>query len=93
VNKKTRQAAIDVLTMDTETFTRVQRESSDSDDNGGLSALIDTETRTFTEREQSDDDNDRRSIQALMDTTTITESREDVDQDQDHGPHDFNNHS
>lgn len=80
VNKKTRQPAIDSLEMDTETFTKADRESSDSD-HDAINMLLDTETRTYTEREESDSDCDRISIQALMDTTTITESREDVDQD------------
>ena len=80
VNKKTRQPAIDTMTMDTETFTKASGESSDADNNG-ISMLMDTETRTYTQAEESDSDRDRRSIQALMDTTTITESREDIDQD------------
>lgn len=80
VNKKTKQPAIDTLTMDTETFTKANGEGSDSDDNG-VRFLMDTETRTFTEAEEADNDRDRRNIQALMDTTTITESREAIDQD------------
>lgn len=80
VNKKTKQPAIDSLTMDTETFTKANRESSDSD-RDVISMLMDTETRTYTEREEADSDYDSRSMQALMDTTTITESREDIDQD------------
>ncbi|HYV90913.1 MAG TPA: hypothetical protein VE978_03985 [Chitinophagales bacterium] len=83
VIKTTRQPAIDTLTMDTETFTKAQGESSDSDDDG-IRILMDTTTATYSPpvgKEDSDSDSERGNIQSLMDTTTITESREDVDQD------------
>lgn len=80
VNKMTRQPAIVELSLETETFTKTQGESADSDRNG-LSMLMDTETRTFTHSEASDSDRDRNMLQNLMGTTTLTESTETTDQD------------
>ena len=82
VNKITRQPAIDSVCLDTETFTKADRDVTDSDNNR-VNMLIDTETRTFTSSEQSDSDRDRNSLQALMDTSTFTESTEATDQDKD----------
>lgn len=50
--------AIECLDMETETFTKTQYESSDSD-RDSLRFLMDTETRTFTQQESSDSDRDR----------------------------------
>lgn len=80
VNKETRQPAIDTINLETETFTKNQGESADSD-RSGLSMLMDTETRTFTHSEASDSDKDRMALQNLMVTTTLTESSETADQD------------
>lgn len=82
INKQTRQPAIDVLNLETETFTKTQGEASDSDHNG-ISNFMGTETSTFTSTEQSDSDRDKLSLLALMDTTTLTESTEATDQDKD----------
>jgi hypothetical protein len=80
VHKETRQPAIEIISMETETFTKTQGEGADSDRNG-LSLIMDTETRTYTNTESSDSDRDRTSLQMLLDTTTLTESRESSDQD------------
>lgn len=50
--------AIECLDMQTETFTKTQYESSDSD-RDNLRFLMDTETRTFTQQESSDSDRER----------------------------------
>ena len=80
IDKKTKQPAIDFLTMDTETVTRANRENTDSDNNG-VRMLMDTSTFTKAALDITDTDRDRLLIQALMDTATLTESREDTDQD------------
>ncbi|MBZ5857323.1 hypothetical protein [Flavihumibacter profundi] len=80
INKFTGQPAIDTVNLETETFTKTQGESADSD-RSGLSMLMDTETRTFTHSESSDSDKDRMALQNLMATTTLTESSETADQD------------
>lgn len=80
INKKTKQPAIDILSMDTETVTRANRENTDSDNNG-IRMLMDTCTFTKAALDATDSDHDRLLIQALMDTATLTESREDTDQD------------
>ncbi|HXC03375.1 MAG TPA: hypothetical protein VNZ86_01410 [Bacteroidia bacterium] len=83
VDKKTGKPAIDILMLDTQTYTKSGWEDSDSDDSG-VRMLLDTTTQTYSTplgKEDSDNDNHRISLQALLDTTTITESREDIDQD------------
>jgi hypothetical protein len=56
VNKITRQPAIDSTKLDTETYTKIRGENSDSDNCNNISILLDTETRTFTRTEASDSD-------------------------------------
>ncbi len=80
VNRLTGEPAIEALNMETETFTKTNGESSDSDRNS-LNSLIDTETHTFNHTETSDSDKDTTAIVNLMDTTTLTESSETTDKD------------
>jgi hypothetical protein len=80
VIKKTRQPAIDVLDMATETFTKAQGESSDTD-KSYMNKLMDTATKTFSGGEESDSDKETSELLNLVDTTTITESSESTDQD------------
>lgn len=91
VIKNTQIPAITFANMDTETFTRTQVESSDSD-RPDIDCLIDTATHTLVNAEQVDSDQGIGDILALMDTSTITESAETVDQDK--PPYnDFNNYA
>lgn len=90
VNKLTGQPAIETINLETETFTKTNGESADSD-RDGLSMIMDTETRTYTYSEASDSDKDRNALLTLMDTTTLTESSETTDQDK--STNDFNHYS
>lgn len=69
ISKATGRPAIDVLSMDTETFTKSEEEVSDADSDK-ISALTDTVTNTRMEKEESDSDDYR--LRALMDTMTKT---------------------
>jgi len=80
VIKNSQIPAIIYANLDTETFTRMQIESSDSD-RPEIECLIDTATHTLVNAEQVDSDQGMRGLIGLMDTSTLTESAETVDQD------------
>lgn len=80
VDKKTKQAAIEYASLDTNTFTKAGDEPSDSDYNL-TRAYMDTLTGTLNYDETSDNDNDIRSLKAILDTQTLTESKESTDSD------------
>jgi hypothetical protein len=69
ISKATGRPAIDVLSMDTETFTKSEEEVSDADSDR-ISALMDTVTNTRMEEEETDSDDYR--LRTLMDTITKT---------------------
>ncbi len=77
----TKLPAIEILRMDTETFTKTGGEESDSDCNFN-NIFMDTETRTLTSTEESDSDSDFYALKVLMDTSTFTrQHNESTDQD------------
>lgn len=76
--KPTGQPAIDVLSMDTETFTKSEEEVSDADSDR-INALMDTVTGTREDEEESDSDDYR--LRMLMDTMTKTADPEEVTDD------------
>jgi len=78
--KKTKLPAISFLDMATETSTRTQGESSDSD-KSYMNKLLDTATKTLSGGEESDSDRETKKLLNLVDTTTITESSESTDKD------------
>jgi len=81
VIKTTKQPAITILNMDTETVTKSKGEATDLDSNR-LHSIIDTETGTYINAEESDSDTNKRSLRALIDTETYTEASIEVtDQD------------
>jgi len=80
VHKVSKQPAIEMLSMQTETFTKTQGEGADTD-KSALTLQMDTETGTYTRTETSDSDKDRRHLQMLIDTSTLTERTESTDQD------------
>lgn len=82
IDKISKLPAVNCLNMQTETFTKADGESLDSDASySAMSQLLSTQTRTYTSTEETDNDRDRSVIESLMATTTITESGEDTDQD------------
>lgn len=79
VDKTTSLPAIEVLNLETETFTKTGGEASDSDSD----FQMDTATRTLTQLESTDSDVDIHNLIHLMGTSTLTESSEVVDSDED----------
>lgn len=79
VLKETKQPAIEVVNMETQTFTKENGEGADSD-RDVFRMMADTATMTFS-NESSDSDAQRMSLQNLMDTTTLTEASEVTDHD------------
>ena len=90
VNKLTGQPAVDSINLETETFTKTQGESSDSD-RDAVSILMDTATMTLVHSEASDDDKGKSIFQNLVDTAILAESTESVVQD--NSNHGTNNYS
>lgn len=79
VLKETRQPAIEVVNLETQTFTKENGEGADSD-RDVYRMMADTATMTFS-HESSDSDAQRMSLHHLMDTATLTEASEVTDQD------------
>lgn len=85
VVKNTDVPAIVASHFDTQTFTKVMGESSDSDVDlrKNINNLLDTciETKTHSETTQSDPSHKLKNLAMLMDTQTLTEAREATDSD------------
>lgn len=71
IDTVTGKPAISALELATETFTKTQNESSDSD-NQYMSMLMATQTVTEVHMEATDSDLNRPGLAALMGTTTET---------------------
>lgn len=83
VLKGTETPAVLQASMETETFTRISGEPTDSDKDYliKLQSLMDTFTRTLSNSETTDSDFGHQSIYSLMDTTTRTKMNEVSDSD------------
>lgn len=71
IDKKTGLPAIESISMETETFTKVGGEGADSD-RDGFNPMMVTETGTYANTESSDSDRDLTSIYSLLETQTAT---------------------
>lgn len=94
VLKGTQEVAIEKANLSTETFTKSQGETSDSDQsNKRLKNIVETMTKTQVHKESSDSDrnfspsnnsmneNTLHKLKLLMDTRTLTETKEATDSD------------
>jgi len=70
IDKKTGLPAIEYLNMSTETHTRTNNETSDSDSE--MNIMMGTLTKTSYQLEGTDDDAGFNAIKSMIDTSTMT---------------------